>query len=352
MIVIRYLVFTTLVLVGLIYALSKLQIVQDFLLKRAVLNQVSSFQEFPDDALSALVCGSGSPIPAENIAETCILIKAGENYYIIDSGGGSVENLFTWQIDFSKIKAVFLTHLHSDHISDLPNLHLNTWIAQQRQGRLQVYGPRGVKRVTEGFEKAYELDYIYRHIHHGNNIAPLDNVGFDANTIDVLNEVFYQVDDLKVTAFEVEHDPVTPALGFRYEDGDRSIVLSGDTKYSQKTIDAARNADVLFHEAQANHLLSELEDGLISAKRVLTAKIMEDILSYHTTPVEAAMIANQANVDHLVFYHLVPYPRNNLMAEIFVRGVDDIRENWTLSKDGTLVVLPLNSDSIEISLIK
>ena len=55
--VIRYLVFTTLVLVGLIYALSKLQIVQDFLLKRAVLNQVSSFQEFPDDALSALVCG-------------------------------------------------------------------------------------------------------------------------------------------------------------------------------------------------------------------------------------------------------------------------------------------------------
>ena len=79
---------------------------------------------------------------------------------------------------------------------------------------------------------------------------------------------------------------------------------------------------------------------------------MEDILSYHTTPVEAAMIANQANVDHLVLYHLVPYPRNKLMAEIFVRGVDDIRENWTLSKDGTLVVLPLNSDSIEISLIK
>ena len=141
-------------------------------------------------------------------------------------------------------------------------------------------------------------------------------------------------------------------MGFRFEYGDRSIVISGDTKYSQKTIDAARNADVLFHEAQANHILSELKDGLISAKRVLPAKIMEDILSYHTTPEEAAMIANQANVDHLVLYHLVPYPRNNLMAEIFVRGVDDITENWTLSKDGTLVVLPLNSESIEISLIK
>ena len=83
----------------------------------------------------------------------------------------------------------------------------------------------------------------------------------------------------------------------------------------------------------------------------LAAKIMADIVTYHTTPIEAAEIANQANVKHLVFYHLTPAPRNALMESMFVRGVNDIRKEWTLSKDGTLVILPLNSEKIEITKI-
>ena len=78
---------------------------------------------------------------------------------------------------------------------------------------------------------------------------------------------------------------------------------------------------------------------------------MADIVTYHTTPIEAAEIANQANVKHLVFYHLTPAPRNALMERMFVRGVNDIRKEWTLSDDGTMVILPLNSDKIEIKKI-
>ena len=74
-------------------------------------------------------------------------------------------------------------------------------------------------------------------------------------------------------------------------------------------------------------------------------------MTYHTTPIEAAEIANQANVKHLVFYHLTPAPRNTLMERMFVRGVNDIREEWTLSDDGTLVILPPNSEKIEITKI-
>ena len=83
----------------------------------------------------------------------------------------------------------------------------------------------------------------------------------------------------------------------------------------------------------------------------MRAKIMEDIMTYHTTPFEAAEIANKANAKHLVFYHLTPAPRNEMMERIFLRGVDDIRDDWTLSKDGTMIVLPVGSDEIDVTSI-
>ena len=151
------------------------------------------------------------------------------------------------------------------------------------------------------------MDYKFRNEHHGNEIAPIEVAGFDPYTINLDEPVIYNQNDLKVTAFEVEHDPV-PAVGFRFEYKGRSIVISGDTKYSQKVIDGAKDADVLFHENQANHILEMMHKPLMDAGRPQGATIMKDIVTYHTTPTEAADIANKANVDHLVFYHHVPYP--------------------------------------------
>ena len=143
-----------------------------------------------------------------------------------------------------------------------------------------------------------------------------------------------------------------PALGYRFDYKGRSIVISGDTIYHENVIKNSMNADVLFHEAQANHILKINEDALRASGNIYGATIMSDILTYHTTPVEAAEVANEANVGHLVFYHLTPAPRNGLMANMFVRGVNEIRKDWTLSEDGTMVILPLNSDEIEITSIK
>ena len=113
----------------------------------------------------------------------------------------------------------------------------------------------------------------------------------------------------------------------------------------------ANEADVLFHEAQANHILKILEDMSNRLGMPLRAKIFKDILSYHTTPEEAAKLANLAKVDHLVFYHLVPAPINKIASRIFLRGVNDIRQEWTISKDGTMVSLPIGSNAIIISKI-
>ena len=302
-----------------------------------------------EDSLSAVICGSRSPIPSPGRAQTCVMVRAGENIYIVDIGDGSASNLRNWGIPFNKIKSVLLTHLHSDHISDLADLHLASWIMQRRKAKLDVYGPQGVGLVTKGFETAYEPDYFFRNTHHGDQIAPLDVAGLNPHTVDLNQPKIIDEDGLIVTAFEVVHDPVKPALGYRFDYKGRSLVISGDTSYSKNLIENSRDVDVLIHEAQANHMINLMRDFNLQMGANLNAKLMEDITTYHTTLVEAAEIANLANVKHLIFYHLTPAPRNRITENIFLRGVDEVREEWTLSRDGTMVVLPVESDEIILS---
>ena len=327
--------------------------VQDRIMVSVVSGMINAPNNLPEeDALSAAVCGSRSPIPSPGRAETCVMVRAGENIYIVDIGDGSASNLRSWGIPFNKIKSVLLTHLHSDHISDLADLQLATWINENRETKLDVYGPDGVNLITEGFETAYELDYFFRNTHHGEQIAPLDVAGLSPHIVDLDQPKIIDEDGLVVTAFKVVHDPVEPALGYRFDYKGRSLVISGDTSYSKNLIESSRDADVLFHEAQANHMINIIRDFNLQRGADLNAKLMEDIITYHTTPVQAAEIANLAKAKHLIFYHLTPAPRNLTTETIFLRGVDEIREEWTLSNDGTMVVLPVGTDEIIISNIK
>ena len=346
----KYIAASVIVVLIAIAILIRVPQVQDRLIEGLAEDAINNPTILPEDSLTAVVCGSRSPFPTPGRAETCILIKAGENYFVVDSGDGSVANLRNWRIPINNVR-VLLTHLHSDHISDLNDLHQHTWVAQSRAKKLDVYGPKGVENVTRGFEEAFKADYQFRNEHHGDELAPLDVAGFDPHPIDLSNPVIINEGDLKVTAFEVSHEPVEPALGYRFDYKGRSIVISGDTRYSENIIKAANEADVLFHEAQANHILKILEDMSNRLGMPLRAKIFKDILSYHTTPEEAAKIANLAKVDHLVFYHLVPAPINAIASRIFLRGVNDIRQEWTISKDGTTVSLPIDSNAIIISKI-
>ena len=331
----------------LVSILTRVPAVQDSLMFRVIESLGSSTADLNDDSLSAVVCGSRSPIPSPGRAQTCILVNAGGNYYIVDIGDGSAVNLNNWRIDPNKIRATLLTHLHSDHISDLADLHLMTWVNTSHTKPLDVFGPEGVQLVTQGFEDAYQLDYQYRHEHHGDEIAPINTAGFNPNPIDLSDPVIINGNGLKVSAFKVLHDPVDPAVGYRFDYKGRSIVISGDTSYSENLIINSKDADVLFHEAQANHQLDIMKDALGDNKGLV--KVLDDIVTYHTTPTEAAQAANLANVDHLIFYHLTPAPRNKIMERMFFRGVNDIRKDWSAAKDGTMVVLPLDSDEIIIT---
>ena len=333
------------------FIISRIPAVEDRVVITAVSNSVQTSSLPEEDALTVVVCGSRSPIPSEGRAEACVMVRAGENIYLVDTGNGSAVNLRKWNIPFNKIKSVLFTHLHSDHISDLADIHLASWIVQKRTNKLKVYGPEGVELVTQGFESAYGPDYFFRNSHHGDEIAPLDVVGFDPQTIDLNNPVIVNEDGLTVTAFKVIHDPVKPALGYRFDYKGRSLVVSGDTSYSENIIKYSEDVDVLLHEAQSNYLVRMIQSLALKQGAMMRAKIMDDITTYHTTPLEAAEIANKANAKHLVFYHLTPAPRNTIMERIFLRGVNDVREDWTLSKDGTMIVLPIDSDKISITSI-
>ena len=347
--ILKYLIFIVVAAFLLIAILTRIPAVQDRVMTSALNNLQNQEVDLYDNSLTALVCGSRSPLPHPRRAETCILINAGGSYYVIDVGDGSASNLRSYGVNLGKIKAVLLTHLHSDHISDLADIHMGTWVAQSRTKRLDVYGPSGVEFVTKGFEDAYKLDFKYRNEHHGDEVAPINIVGFDPHPVDLLNPVVINENGLKVTAFKVPHDPVKPALGYRFDFKGRSIVISGDTSYSENLITYAKDADVLFHEAQANHILEIMKGVANKAGNSLTAKVLDDITTYHTTPKDAAKVANLANVDHLVFYHLTPSPRNSMMERMFFRGVNKIRKDWSIADDGTMVVLPLDSDEIKIS---
>ena len=348
----RFLKLTSILafIVLIVFVLIRIPAIQDRIAPLAMVALLSPADLPEEDSLSALVCGSASPLGATDRAQTCIMVRAGDEIYIVDIGDGANRNLGRWRIPMNKVQAVLLTHLHSDHISDLADLHLATWIPN-RKSQLKVYGPQGVEFVTRGFEEAYQSDYFFRNEHHGDEVAPLHSVGFEPITIDLNEPIIIEKDGLKVTAFEVPHDPVKPALAFRFDYKGRSIVISGDTIYSENLISYSKDADVLFHEALSMNIVSMMEDFTKRSGNDLLSKILFDVQDYHTDPVDAAKAANEAGVKHLIFYHLAPVPAIWLVEDMFVRGVNSIRDDWTLSDDGTMVVLPVNSEEIKISTI-
>jgi len=258
-----------------------------------------------------------------------------------------------WRIPGRHIGAVLLTHFHSDHIGELGEFDLQTWI-DGRGAPLQVFGPEGVERVVAGFEEAYALDAGYRTLHHGADLLPPDIGRMQARTISFPTQgpqraVIFDADGLRITAFAVDHRPVEPAVGYRFDYRGRSAVVSGDTVPYPGLVAAAQGADLLVHEAQANHMVAVIGAVAATAGRPRTAKIMSDIPEYHTTPVQAAEVANEAGVRMLVLTHLTPPPPNSVAASVFVRGVSEVRPNgWFLADDGHLIELPLDSDEINI----
>ena len=308
------------------------------------------FAEFPD-GVNIVLCGAGSPIPDSTRAGPCVAVIAGQQIVVVDAGSGSVRNLPLSGIPVGKVAAVFLTHFHSDHIDGLGDLMMQRWGNAAHTTPLPVYGPPGVEQVVAGFNMAYGLDDSYRVAHHGPTIIPPSGAGGVAKTFSTPKPgeglVVYEQDGFKVTSFVVDHGPVAPAVGYRFDYKGRSAVLSGDTKKSANLEQFAKGADLLVHEAISPELVGVLTAGAKEAGAANIEQITRDILNYHTTPVEAAEIAQAAGVKQLLYYHLVPALPLRRLDSIFLRGVSDVYKGGvTVGQDRSWVALPANSDKV------
>lgn len=300
--------------------------------------------------LSVLLCGTGSPLPDKARGGPCTLIAAGDRLYLVDAGIDSARNLLLWRVPLQKIAGVLITHFHSDHIGELGEIRLQSWVAG-RTAPLAVYGPPGVEQVVAGFNQAYALDAGYRTAHHGAAMLPPAAVAMIAHTVTIASGATATVLDdggLKITAIRVHHDPATPAYGYRFDYAGRSIVVSGDTAPDEDLARAAKGADILVHEGLSPEMVAIMRDALAAAGHTRQAKIFHHIPGYHTSPVDAARIANEAGARLLVFTHIIPMLPNSFAERLFLRGVADIRSDGVkLGHDGLVLRLPGGGTAIE-----
>lgn len=307
---------------------------------------------FSTDALHVITTGTGAPLPDPKRVGPQTVVVAGDQTLVFDTGPGSTRQLALTGLAISSVNALFLTHFHSDHISDLGEFMLQHWTGSGVSEPLKIYGPPGVEDVVAGFLSAYRLDRGYRIAHHGEDVMPPSGFGAQAYTFDLgmdlmSSDVVYEAGDVQVVAFNVDHPPVIPAVGFRVNYRDRSVLITGDTIYSDSLIHHANGADLMVSDA-LNHKMSQwMADAGRDLENNLTS-VAEDIQESHIRPEEAAIVAREAGVPLLVITHVLP-PVPDLFVNPFLRDAREIYSGEVrMANDGTLISLPVNSDLYSI----
>jgi len=248
----------------------------------------------PAPRMQVVLLGTGTPNADPDRSGPAVAIVIGNDAYLVDAGPGIVRRAALANrrdsipaLDASKLRRVFLTHLHSDHTVGLPDLILSPWVLG-RTVPLEIYGPRGTRRMTGLLESAYSQDIAIR-LRGG---EPSNKTGYAATAHDVSPGVIYRDSNVTVTAFAVPHGKWEQAFGFRFESRDRSIVVSGDTGPSDAVVRACHGCDVLVHEVYS-----------ASRLKTRTADWQRYHRAYHTSGEELGDIATRAGAKLLVLYH-------------------------------------------------
>lgn len=302
------------------------------------------------DGLHVILCGTGSPLPDPARSGPCTLVIAGKQVFLVDAGSGAGRRIGQIGVPLGKIDATFLTHFHSDHIDGLGEVLMLRWAGSGRTVPMPVYGPEGVDKVVSGFDTAYTADYGYRIAHHGADIMPRSGAGASAMRIasEGSQKIVYNRAGVKVTAFRVKHDPVTPALGYRFDYKGRSVVISGDTAPTPAVSKMCSGCDLLVNEVLNSEMVGKISVTAGARGDTRIAKIMSDIPGYHTSPVDAARMAQTGKARMLVFTHIVPRMPSRLLHPYFLRGVAEAYSGTVvMGEDGLKISLPAGSNAIE-----
>ncbi|MEP3420656.1 MAG: MBL fold metallo-hydrolase [Erythrobacter sp.] len=301
------------------------------------------------DGLHVGLCGTGSPMPNPDRAGPCNVIVAGDQMFLVDIGEGGNRTLNLMGINPAQLDGVLLTHFHSDHIDGLGPLMLFHWTRGATTTPLAVHGPSGVEAIIDGFNTAYATDDTYRIGHHGEEVVPATGGGAVARPFEMTGarQIILQQGGLTITAFTVDHAPVAPAVGYRFDYKERSVCISGDTVKSVNLEAVCSGADIIVHEALQPVLVEEVREALEAHGNPLAAKIMFDIQDYHASPEDAAESAQVAGAEMLVLSHLVPPLPAEYLYPAFLGDAENRYDGpIVVGEDGMLFSLPVGSDEI------
>lgn len=241
--------------------------------------------------IKVTLLGTGAPVPSIERFGPSILVEAGDQKLLFDCGRGASQRLWQLAIPVGQISKLFITHLHSDHVVGIPDVWLTGWIPAafgRRATPLEVWGPAGTKDMILHLEKAFTWDIQTRSKE--NNKA---EDGAKLSAQDIEEGFVFEQEGVKVTAFRVNHAAfIDSALGFRIDYKGRSVILSGDTRYSKNLVQFAKGADVVIHEVAA-------------APQNQTSALVKQILGFHTSPEEAGKVFEQVKPKLAVYSHIV-----------------------------------------------
>ncbi len=293
--------------------------------------------------ITIVTCGTGSPFPSAR-AQSCLAVFVNGQFLLFDAGDRAQESMEELNLPVTDIDAVFLTHVHADHMADLGEVMSRSWILGRNQP-LAVYGGKEVEQIVSGFNIVYTADDAYRIAHHGADLFPAVRAATAVTILEPGPEgrVVYDVDGVQVLAYRVDHSPVATALGYRVEYAGKIVAISGDTIDTPGLRALAADADVLVSEVMNKAIVDETECafGRIADPRL--ERIFRDIRTYHIDLPELAELANDAGVATLVMTHLVPAVDDPTQVDRFFRQPASALYNGTLvvAEDGTEVLISL-----------
>jgi ribonuclease Z len=197
-------------------------------------------------SIKVTLLGTGAgPVVRLNRYGPSTLVQAGSETLLFDCGRGVLLRATEAGIPVESISKLFLTHLHSDHIVEIPDLYLTPWASRvPRKVPLEIWGPTGTRDMMEHLEKAFAFDiHIRRDV--DEKFSP---EGIKVSAHDIEQGTVYERNGVKVTAFLVDHGQVKPAFGYRVDYAGHSVAISGDTKPSDNLVQFSKGVDLLIHE--------------------------------------------------------------------------------------------------------
>lgn len=234
--------------------------------------------------------GTGSPIPDPMRAGPSTLVRGADTNLLVDCGRAVLMRLAAAGVLPPMLHAVLVTHLHSDHLTDLNDVITTHWVMNPQPSTLPLFGPPGLRDVVDATLGALAPDIRYRIAHHDDLTRPPT-----VEVTEVAPGDRFRVGHAEVRVAGTDHRPVEPTVAFRVEGDGHSVVLGGDGVPCGGLDELCRGADA--------YVQTVIRDDLV--RQVPNARF-QDIVDYHSTVEDAARTAARAGVRTLVLTHYVP----------------------------------------------